>query len=152
MPGIKPLLEYSVTYDELVSCRYTEDKELDDLSILGKLPFMVYPKEANVTKYMNKIIGEHSVSNYTLHNVRHGGVHYNFMREGLGALMTTTLIVRTHPIDRDKLAFFIPKGDQGKRPIYIARPSDAPLTYAAKNFIALAKEMCDSGEIFKSLS
>jgi hypothetical protein len=100
---------------------------------------------------MNELIGAYKVSSYKILNARHGGVHYNFMREGVGALMTTTLIARMNPLGKDDLAFFVPKGERGLRPLYIAKPSDFPATIAAKNFIALAKEMCDNGEIFKTI-
>ncbi len=151
MPGVEQLLKYSVSFDDLIYGEIPEENKLEDLSILSSLPFMTFPKDANITRHMNELLGEYNVSNYKILNARHGGVHYNFMREGVGALMTTTLIVRTHPIGKDKLAFFVPKGERGLRPLYIAKPSDFPATVAAKNFIALAKEMCENGEIFKTI-
>lgn len=151
MEGVEPLLKYSVSYDELISGNVPEEKKLDDLSMISSLPFLTFPKDANVTRHMNELIGTYNVSDYKILNARHGGVHYNFMREGFGALMTTTLIARMNPLGKDDLAFFVPKGERGLRPLYIAKPSDLPATVAVRNFIALAKEMCESGEIFHSL-
>ena len=151
LPEVKPFLKYAVTYDELISDDLSEEKKLEDLSILKSLPYLTFPKDANITRHMNNLIGEYNVSNYKISNVRHGGVHYNFMREGLGALLTTTLIARAHPIGNENIAFFVPRGERGLRAIYIAKPSDFPATVASQNFILLAKEMSDSGEIFRSL-
>ncbi len=151
MPEALPFLKYSVSYDELISGEIPEEKKLEDLSMLRELPFLTYPKDANVTKHMKELVGEYNESDCKINNARHGGVHYQFMREGLGALMTTTLIARTNPLGKNDIAFFIPRGERGLRPIYIAKPSDLPATVTAKNFIMLAKEMCESGEIFRSL-
>ena len=152
MPAVEPYLKYSVSYDELISGDIPEEKKLDDLSMLASLPYLTYPKDANVTKHMRELIGDFCESDCKINNARHGGVHYQFMREGLGALMTTTLIARTNPLGNNNIVFFVPRGERGLRAIYIAKPSDLPATVAAKKFIQLAKEMCDSGEIFRSLA
>ena len=76
-------------------------------------------------------------------------MQYNMMRFGLGALMISDINVKMFSTYSDDLIFFVPKSENSKQLLYIARSLTLEPTTASNNFKNIAIEMCKNEKLFK---
>ncbi len=149
-PGADKFSNYYLTRDEVISKNFPKEKEIEDAKVFSDFRFLKFSKNAHTTKKMAELIGDYKASQYTIDNVRHGGMHYNMMRSGLGAIMTTDTIIRMNPIGAEEIAFFALKSKASKRTLYIAKESGAMPNPIAEKFIEVATQICTSDALFKN--
>ena len=138
MPGSEKLKHYALTRDEVLTKRYSIDREIEDMSIFSAVDFLEFPLKSDTNQRMSKILGNYRSSRYTIENARHSEMHYNLMCTGIGAVLTTSLAIAQKPYDKDIL-FFIPKCKESYRKIYLAYNFSSRNNPLIKDFIKVAK-------------
>jgi hypothetical protein len=147
-PGAEKLLDYAITKDELFQKTYPEEKEIEDMSIFNEIEFLNITRSSTPGVKMQQILGNYSVTKYSVKNARHAGMQYNMMRFGLGALMISDINVKMFSAYSDDLIFFVPKSENSKQLLYIARDITQEPTAAAINFKKITIEICKKGNLF----
>ena len=140
MPGSEKLEHRALTRDEILTKRYSIDREIEDTSIFGDIEFLEFPLKSDTNQRMSKILGNYRSSRYKIENARHSEMHYNLMCAGIGAVLTTSLAIAQKPYD-ENILFFMPKCEESHRKIYLAHNSSSKNNKLVKNFIKVAKDI-----------
>lgn len=144
----KAFMKYAITRDELITKSYPKEKEIEDMSLFKSIRFIKISKGSTPAIKMDKLISEYLPAKCSVKNVRHAGMHYNMMRYGLGAIMTSDTIVKMFSSKSEDLIFFVPKDKAAKQTLYMARNKTLEPSANLRNFMELAKEICKSGKLF----
>ncbi len=138
MPGAEKLAPLALTGEEILSGAYSPEREIADTSIFSGLEFLDFERRSDTGKRMRRILGEYRSSRYKIQNARHSEMHYNLMRAGVGAVLTTSLAIAQKPHD-ENLLFFVPRCEESYRKIYLAYNVAAENNRLVKSFIDVAK-------------
>ena len=141
MYGAEKLQHLSVTSDELLSKTYLLDKEIEDMSVFSDINFLDFSRKSDVGQRMAKLLGDYKTSHYKIKNARHSEMHYNLMRAGIGAVVTTSLAVKQRIHDDEDILFFVPKSEESYRKIFLTYNASSKNNPLIKNFIKVAKEI-----------
>ena len=140
MPGSEKLEHRALTRDEILTKRYSIDREIEDTSIFGDIEFLEFPLKSDTNQRMSKILGNYRSSRYKIKNARHSEMHYNLMCAGIGAVLTTSLAIAQKPYD-ENILFFMPKCEESYRKIYLAYNFSSKNNPLIKDFIRVAKDI-----------
>lgn len=140
MPGSEKLEHLALTRDEILTNRYSIDREIEDTSIFGDIEFLEFPLKSDTDQRMSKILGNYRSSRYKIENARHSEMHYNLMCAGVGAVLTTSLSIAQKPYD-ENILFFMPKCEESYRKIYLAYHFSSRNNPLIKDFIRVAKDI-----------
>ncbi len=141
MKGAKELQSFAVTRKELLTKTYSHDREIEDMSIFNNVEFLDFSHKSDVGQRMAKLFGDYKVSNYKIQNARHSEMHYNLMRAGIGAVLTTNLAVEQKIQESEDILFFVPKSEESYRKIFLAYNFSSKNNPLIKNFIEVAKDV-----------
>ena len=136
------LLPYALNREELIGKSYPEEKEFSDPTLFSDISFIKLGKHSATYERMSRILGDYSISPYVVENVSHTAMHYNMMREGLGAVMLSDVHVMTSNLFDERIRYFVPSSEQSKRNLYILEKRNAPKNPIAEAFIKTALEFC----------
>ena len=145
MEGAEKLRHLAVTREEILTGRYSPEREIEDMSVFEKIPFLEFERKADTAKRMVKILGNYRPSHYKVENARHSEIHYNMMSVGVGAAMVTSLAIAQKPYD-ENILYFLPKSEESHRKIYLAYHPSAKRNPQIRNFIEVAKSIYGRGE------
>lgn len=140
MPGAEKLKHLALTKDEILSKRYSPDREIEDMSIFSEFEFLDFSQKSDTGRRMPKILPSYRSSRYKIENARHSEMHYNLMCRGICAVLTNTLTIEQKPYD-ENILFFLPKSEESYRNIYIVYNNSAKRNQLIKNFIKVAKDL-----------
>ena len=140
MPGSEKLEHRALTRDEILTKRYSIDREIEDISIFGDIEFLEFPLKSDTNQRMSKILGNYRSSRYKIENARHSVMHYNLMCAGIGAVLTSSLAIAQKPYD-ENILFFMPKCEESYRKIYLAYNFSSRNNPLIKDFIRVAKNI-----------
>ena len=140
MPGSEKLEHRALTRDEILTKRYSIDREIEDTSIFGDIEFLKFPLKSDTNQRMSKILGNYRSSRYKIENAKHSEMHYNLMCAGIGAVLTTSLAIAQKPYD-ENILFFMPKCEESYRKIYLAYNFSSRNNPLIKDFIRVAKDI-----------
>lgn len=140
MLGSEKLEHRALTRDEILTKRYSIDREIEDTSIFGDIEFLEFPLKSDTSQRMSKILGNYRSSRYKIENARHSEMHYNLMCAGIGAVLTTSLAIAQKPYD-ENILFFMPKCEESYRKIYLAYHFSSRNNPLIKDFIRVAKDI-----------
>ena len=140
MPGSEKLEHRALTRDEILTKRYSIDREIEDTSIFGDIEFLEFPLKSDTNQRMSKILGNYRSSRYKIENARHSEMHYNLMCAGIGAVLTTSLAIAQKPYD-ENILFFMPKCEESYRKIHLAYNFSSRNNPLIKDFIRVAKDI-----------
>ena len=140
MPGSEKLEHRALTRDEILTKRYSIDREIEDTSIFGDIEFLEFPLKSDTNQRMSKILGNYRSSRYKIENAKHSEMHYNLMCAGIGAVLTTSLAIAQKPYD-ENILFFMPKCEESYRKIYLAYNFSSRNNPLIKDFIRVAKDI-----------
>ena len=138
--GSEKLEHLALTRDEILTKKYSIDREIEDTSIFGSIEFLEFPSKSDTNQRMFKLLGNYRSSHYKIENARHSEMHYNLMRAGIGAVLTSTLAIAQKPYD-ENILFFMPKSEESYRKIYLAYHFSSKNNQLIKNFIKVAKDI-----------
>ena len=141
MQGAKELQHLAMTRKEFLTKKYSPDREIEDMSIFRNIEILDFSRKSDMGKRMPRILGDYKTSHYKIQNARHSEMHYNLMRAGIGAVVTTTLSVEQKLYEDEDILFFVPKTKDSYRKIFIAYNPSSKNNPLVKNFINIAKEI-----------
>ena len=90
---------------------------------------------------MEELLGSYTHSPYTVTNARHLLVHFNLMRSGVGALLTTDYIVTRAEADYKDTVFFLFDAERSTRDIYLITKKGVTTSSRLRNFIDTAQRV-----------
>ena len=141
MPGAKELQHLAMTREEFLTKNYSPDREIEDMSIFHNIEFLDFSRNSDIRQRMVRLLGNYKTSHYKIQNARHSEMHYNLMRAGIGAVVTSTLGVEQKLYEDEDILFFVPKSEDSYRKIFLAYNSSSKNNPLIKNFIKVAKEI-----------
>ncbi len=141
MQGAKELQHLAMTREEFLTKNYSPDREIEDMSIFRNIEFLDFSRKSDIGKRMARLFGDYKTSHYKIQNARHSEMHYNLMRAGIGAVVTSTLGVEQKLYEDEDILFFVPKSEDSYRKIFLAYNSSSKNNPLIKNFIKVAKEI-----------
>ena len=147
LPGIAPLLDFALTKDELFSKKDFSDKEIKDLTLFKSIDFIDMGSNSILRSALSGFIEELSFSQCHFSGTRKNDVYYELMLKGLGALITTDFTASCYDNPND-VVFFLTGVKQKHRNACIIHKKDVVLSSCAEDFIALCREIVDSGKLF----
>ncbi len=141
MQGAKELQHLAMTRKEFLTKKYSPDREIEDMSIFHDINFLDFSHKSDIGQRMARLLGDYKTSHYKIQNARHSEMHYNLMRAGIGAVVTTTLGVQQKLYEDEDILFFVPKSEDSYRKIFLAYNPSSKSNPLIKNFIKVAKEI-----------
>lgn len=141
MKGAKKLQHLAMTRKEFLTKKYSPDREIEDMSIFRNIEFLDFSRKSDMGKRMARMLGDYKTSHYKIQNARHSEMHYNLMRAGIGAVVTTTLSVEQKLYEDEDILFFVPKTEDSYRKIFLAYNPSSKNNPLIKNFIEVAKKL-----------
>lgn len=141
LKGAKELQHLAMTRKEFLTKKYSPDREIEDMSIFRNIEFLDFSRKSDMGKRMARMLGDYKTSHYKIQNARHSEMHYNLMRAGIGAVVTTTLSVEQKLYEDEDILFFVPKTEDSYRKIFLAYNPSSKNNPLVKNFINIAKEI-----------
>jgi|GEM_PF-1979983 len=142
MQGAEKLQHLAMTRKEVLTKNYSPDREIEDMSIFQDIEFLEFPRKSDMEQRMTRLLGDYKTSHYKIQNARHSEMHYNLMRAGIGAVVTTTFSVEQKLYEDEDILFFVPKSEASYRKIFLAYNPSSKNNPLIRNFIKLAKEIC----------
>ena len=140
MKGAEKLQHLAMTRKEILTKKYSPHREIEDMSIFRDIEFLDYSRKSDVGQRMSRMLGEYKTSSYKIQNARHSEMHYNLMRAGIGAVVTTTLGIEQKLYEDEDILFFVPKSEDSYRKIFLAYNFTSKNNPLVRNFIKVAKE------------
>lgn len=137
------LVGYAISSKELISGDYPKEKCFSDPTVFSDIPFLRMGEHSTAMNIFRSILGEISYSPYDIFGARHTAMHYNLMREGLGAAFVSDLHVLTSGISDENIRYFVP-GCDVTRTLFALRKKNAPYDPTAEAFINVTSEYCKS--------
>jgi DNA-binding transcriptional LysR family regulator len=144
-PINEELKKYVLTREEIITGTYTLDKEIKDLSVFKDIPFTAYENNSLTERRMSDMLGAYKTTPYSIKDARHSEMQYKLMCSGIGAVMTTDLLIMNNQRIQNDILYFVPASKESHRTVYLQRRlpiSENPIT---DNFISIAKEVCKKG-------
>ncbi len=139
---IETLRPYIVEREELLNRCYDKNKEFSDPRIFEGIPFLRLGEHSATLGKMRELLGDYKTSPYIIENARHTAMHYNLMREGLGAVLLSDVHVMTSELLGNDIKYFVPASEKSRRSLYLLEKKNAPKNPIAKAFIEVATDFC----------
>lgn len=134
------LRRWAVSYEELISRRYGDDRLLTDMSVLNGLEFMYSPTNTGIYKKRRLLFNGRELSPHVISNTSNVQLNYNLMLAGVGAFLTTDASVATMPPNNDCM-YIVLGGDSARQAFCMVYPAatasavrDAFITTALARF------------------
>jgi DNA-binding transcriptional LysR family regulator len=143
------LIPYAITRGELLDLSYDREKEKIDTRLFLDIPFLSFDKSGSAVHYMANILKHYTLSKHSVINAKHSGVHFNMMRAGVGAILTSDSVIRAHNACLDDIVYFAFPEEISTRRIYATLRNNEVVNEPLKHFLEVVKEVCASE---KSLS
>ena len=141
LQGAKELQHLAMTRKEFLTKKYSPDREIEDMSIFRNIEFLDFSRKSDMGKRMARMLGDYKTSHYKIQNARHSEMHYNLMRAGIGAVVTTTLGVEQKLYEDEDILFFVPKIEDSYRKMFLAYNPSSKNNPLVKSLINIAKEI-----------
>ena len=147
LPEIKPLLDFSVTKEELFLKKEFPDKEISDPSFFKNVNFIDMGTNSVLRSALKDFIEELSFSSWRFYGTRKNDIYYELMLKGLGAVITTDFTASCFE-NSDDVVFFLLDIKNKRRNACIIYKKDVPLSVYAEDFIEICRKTVDSGRIY----
>lgn len=142
--GVQHLLPYALSYDEVISRKIPEEKQIRDMEVFRGVDFFYSPPDSNIFKKRKLIFGESESYPYINTSSPNQRINYNLMQCGFGAMLTTDADVATMS-PNEKCVYFALKNPAAKQSFSIAhgKAADSPTYRLVNEFVETAKEYFD---------
>ena len=147
LPGADVLERFSVSREALLSRKFSEEQEIEDLTVFSKIPFLRISKGNNTYRQAAEFMDSCEEATCQIVNARHLDVHYHMMRSGLGAVLTTDSVIASVPEGRPEILYFVPKHPNFRRTLSVVHKRGITPTNIARKFIDLAETLCHCDEM-----
>ena len=135
------LKQYAMTYDELNMVHRA--RAVKDVSLFGDISFIAFSQGSVIMRSkMEDIFGEYHTIPLIVSNYRNIIIHYNFVKEGIGAIITDIGAAKAFFSNSDKVSYFLLDNEKAKREIYLTTSSKNLHSPLIKRFIEITKAVC----------
>ena len=132
------LSAYAVSHEELLASDYDAKKSVSDLSLFHNIEFIYTPPKTTMEKKRKLLFGKDDLHPYVTSNAQRQQFHYNLMRAGFGALLTTDMNIATMPSD-DSYSLFVISSQHAKQDFRLVFKKDGALII--NSFAQLAQSL-----------
>ena len=147
---LTPELEkYALTYGDVCTKAYSEEKLVTDSALFRKTPFLSHRSRGVHTTLMKKFLGEYKTAPCTVVNTLSSSMQLHLLRIGMGALFTTDTAARVSLTDERDIVYFALPEELSSRTLNLLCRKDGEQKETIQNFIRLTKELC-SGDWIKN--
>ena len=135
------LKQYAMSYDELNMVHRA--RAVKDVSLFGDISFIAFSQGSVIMRSkMEDIFGEYHTIPLIVSNYRNIIIHYNFVKEGIGAIITDIGAAKAFFSNSDKVSYFLLDNEKAKREIYLTTSSKNLHSPLIKRFIEITKAVC----------
>ena len=150
-PGAEKLIPFSVSLEDILACRdFSKSNEGE-----GYIPsdILLLRRSTLPAMDLRSYISEFPVASFGLSNIRSGEMYYDMMLQGLGADISSDVIIAAKS-ERSQNVIFVPIGlPQGKRTACVIYKRGVELSDHAKVFVSVMQNICaDKQKFLKTLS
>lgn len=140
------LLSHALSREEALFSRIGADKPLKDTACLYDIPFLSFDNQVTSARIADKLFhGEYKRSSYHIKGSRNLMMHYNMMREGLGATLVDASHLSQPVFDEPNIVYFAFESPAAWRPLYCVIKESRANEPLLQNFITVAHQMFSSG-------
>lgn len=145
-PGVEALKKYVLSYEEALSGKFPQSKEITDLKLFKSIKFFKPGPNSNARKKMPKVMEQCAGTSCKVANFPTMDFCYKLMLEGLGAVIVPQITLLENPYEKDNLYYFSLDIENNTRQAMIVYRKDIPLSTPTQNFISIAREMYETRE------
>ena len=136
------ILAYAVSREEVLTKRFDENKKLQDLTVLRDIPILSFDDQVTTARTVEKLFpNDYNRSIYHIKNSRNLMMHYNMMREGLGATIADASHLIQPVFNDPDIVYFIPAHPSATRTLYCVIKESRQAEPILKSFISAVKEL-----------
>ena len=143
--GADKLARYALSPEEILFGKNLESKEVD-FELFKDIEFIRFGRASSTRYNMAKFIENCRISPCYVYNANKYDIQYDMMLEGMGATITSEIMLMSAPESHDKVFYFLPKSYGNRRQAKIIYKKDMNLSGCAEEFINIAKEMVGTKE------
>lgn len=138
------LKQYAITYDELQNVNRADAPRVKDTSLFRDVSFVDFNKGSKVMRYkMEEIFGEYRTIPLIISNYNNSILHYNFAKEGVGAILTSIVSATAFFSNSDKVSYFLIDNKKAKRALYMTIGSKSLNSPLIKRVVEITKAVCE---------
>ena len=139
-PSSAELKKYALTREELLSGKEYPDRVISDYSLFDGVDFLKVNSNSTLWRDMSRFLAHCDVSRCQIYNSRNIDVIYDMMLYGVGAAITTDVIVSQYP-PRADVMYFLPKVQNPTCQLYAIYKKGVELSKIATDFIDKLKKV-----------
>lgn len=140
-PGIDPLSKYALTFDEVLSGSIPPEKEIADWSLFKNVKLFRPGSNTKSWKVFSEFYKTVRPAPCRIVNYRKMDMHYNLMREGMGAVLMPQSSIIGKGDDGGNVWYFTVKLPENKREVVLIYKEETLSSSHAKAFIEIAKKL-----------
>lgn len=133
----KELLPFAISHKELLESKYDQSKTVSDLSLFHNLEFIYTPPKTTMEKKRKLLFGKDDLHPYITSNAQRQQFHFNLMRAGFGALLTTDMNLATMQSD-DGYSLFVINNQHSKQDFWLVSKKERALVIDKFTELALS--------------
>ncbi len=138
--GAERLLPYSMTREELLAHKNLHERAIEDYSIFKNISFIKFGQSGSVWSHMYELMEHCTFSPCTIQYSPNFETHYNMMLYGMGAVITSKMLVESKSEGSDEVMYFPTNVHRQLFAIY--RKDEAP-SDIQREFIDLTRDIAN---------
>jgi len=146
-PAAKPLADYALSFEELVTGSIAPEHEITDFSIFSRVPFIKVGKRSDSDKRLSVILKDHLTAQCTIINAKTFDARYRMLQRELGAIFASDFFLKQFPQDQNDLYYFALRSPHCYRTTYIQYKRDSSNQTLLNEFVKAVMEYCNSHNI-----
>lgn len=139
--GVRELMPYALTAEEIMEGSGIAEREIKDFGFFKNIVFLKQGR-SSVTESIASGIDYRRYSDCSIYNARRLDTHYDMMLNGMGAIITSDLIVWSRRGIKDDAVFFVVDFGVPARSAKLIYKKDRHLSRSAEEFIRIAEKIC----------
>lgn len=146
-PCSDELRRYAISREELLSDNDLTERIISDYSLFKGVDFIRVNSKSTLWRDMSRFLSHCDISRCQIYNSRNIDIIYDMMLCGMGAAITTDIIVAQYP-PHDDVMYFLVKVQNPTCQLYAIYKKGAELSDATKSFINKLKNIADINSMY----
>lgn len=138
-PGAHSLSNYAFTRKEVLSQKNFPPEKTADYKLFNNIKFIRIGRSSTVRQHMSEFMEQCKISPCYCYNSTKIDMDYDMMLEGMGAIVTTDLLIKTKGKENDEVYYF-PIDSTYKHQAMVIYSKERPLSESAKEFISILQK------------
>ena len=132
------LYRYALSGEEIMSGEYDRAREFSDSRMFSSVKFLTIEKDSNTHDKMDELLGDYGTADFVIKNVKSVEMHYNMMREGLGAVLLADTHLTFGTDWGEDILYFVPSSPASHRTLYAITKRGTPRNPLSDEFVRCA--------------